>query len=92
MSQHYPKILKAEYFKDLILTITFSDNSVKYYNFEKIISKPAFRKLSKIAYLKNFEIAEGGFGLIWDDETDIAESELWLNGVDYLQSELSIVE
>jgi hypothetical protein len=45
-----------------------------------LTTKQVFKKLSNIHYFKNFAVYPGGYGLVWDDETDIAESELWLNG------------
>ncbi|OGU56807.1 MAG: hypothetical protein A2X64_07510 [Ignavibacteria bacterium GWF2_33_9] len=77
---NYPKILSAEYYRDLILKISFSDNSIKYYNFEILTSKEVFKKLTNLNYFKNFSIYSGGYGLVWDEDTDIAESELWQNG------------
>ena len=89
---NYPKILSAEYYKDLILKIHFSDNSLKYYNFKKLASKEVFSKLSNINFLKNFQIAPGGYALIWDDEIDIAESELWINGTTTPKNNLVFIE
>jgi hypothetical protein len=72
--------LNAEYYRDLILKITFSDNSSKYYDFTHLTKKEVFRKLTNLNFFKNFSVYSGGYGLVWDEETDIAESELWLNG------------
>ncbi len=78
----FPKILNAETVNNLQMEILFSDYSKKIYDFNKISERPPFNRLKNKSYFNNFKISEGGYGIEWDEETDIAESELWLNGID----------
>jgi len=34
-----------------------------------------------LAFFKNFKIESGGYGLVWNEDIDISEYELWKNGV-----------
>ena len=46
---------------------------------------PIFRSLSEIPGL--FELVQvdtGGYGVIWNDEIDLAAEEIWNNGIDVL--------
>jgi hypothetical protein len=40
-----------------------------------------FSPLRQPAFFKNFEIDSGGYAIVWNDEIDISEYELWQNGV-----------
>jgi len=75
-----PRINDVEIVKNLLLKIEFSDGTIKTYDLEQLTSKEPFSKLKNWGYFKNFKISPGGYALIWDDEVDIAEYELWKNG------------
>jgi hypothetical protein len=47
-----------------------------------------FAKLQNPSFLKNFQIDSGGYGLVWNEDIDISEYELWKNGVSCTDSAL----
>jgi hypothetical protein len=47
-----------------------------------------FAPLKNPSFFKNFRIEAGGYGLVWNEDIDISEYELWKNGIS-LKYELS---
>jgi hypothetical protein len=41
-----------------------------------------FFPLKNPAFFKNFQIDPTGSGIIWNDEIDISEYEIWINGTE----------
>jgi hypothetical protein len=76
-----PKIVSARAIDDRTLLVEFSNHEVKRYDISKLLDKPMFRSLQNPQFFKNFVIDLGGYGLVWNDEIDISEYELWQNGV-----------
>jgi hypothetical protein len=77
----YPRILRAKAVDDATLIIEFTNREVKKYSILHLLSNPMFSPLQQPAFFKNFKIEQGGYGVIWNDEIDISEYELWKNGV-----------
>lgn len=46
-----------------------------------------FAPLSNPDFFKKLSIESGGYGLVWNDEIDISEYELWRNGVTLMGEE-----
>jgi hypothetical protein len=75
-----PKIISAQVISDRILLIEFSQSEVKKYDISKLLDNPMFAKLQNPNFFKNFQIESGGYGLVWNEDIDISEYELWKNG------------
>ncbi len=76
-----PKIVSAQAVADRLLVIEFSDNTIKKYDISRLLDKEMFAPLKSPSFLKNFRIEAGGYGLVWNEDVDISEYELWNNGV-----------
>ena len=77
-----PQIITSKVVALLTLLVGFSDGSKKQYNIEKFSKKHDwYESLKNINYLKDFTIEPGGYALSWGNEMDIAEYEIWKNGV-----------
>jgi len=76
-----PRIISAQAIDDRTLLVEFSNHDVKKYDISQLLDKPMFASLQKPGFLKSFSIDLDGYGLIWNDEIDISEYELWQNGV-----------
>ncbi len=83
-----PKIISAQVIGDRTLLIEFSDREFKQYDISNLLSKPMFAPLKNPSFFKNFRIEAGGYGLVWNEDIDISEYELWKNGIS-LKYELS---
>ena len=75
------RIVSAKSIDDLTLVVKFTNNELREYNISKLLDKPMFSLLKNPAFFRNFIIESGGYGLVWNDEIDISEYELWQNGV-----------
>ncbi|MCT7953430.1 DUF2442 domain-containing protein [Ancylothrix sp. C2] len=77
----YPRILWAQAIDNRTLVVKFSNDEFRKYDISKLLEKPLFAKLHNPVVFKNFRIEEGGYGLVWDEDVDISEYELWQNGI-----------
>jgi len=68
----------------LRLRAVFQDGELKIYDVAPIQERwPVFRSLKEIPGL--FELVQvdtGGYGIVWNDEIDLAAEEIWNNGKD----------
>ena len=76
-----PKIVAARAVDDRTLLIEFSQNEFKKYDISKLFNNQMFAPLRNPSFFKNFRIETGGYGLVWNEDIDISEYELWKNGV-----------
>ena len=76
-----PKILSAQAIDDRTLLIEFSQSEFKKYDISQLLSKEMFAPLQNPSFFKSFKIEAGGYGLVWNEDIDISEYELWKNGV-----------
>jgi hypothetical protein len=84
----YPKIRTAKAIDDFTLVVEFTNQELKRYDIRQLFNVPMFSPLRQPEFFKNFEIAEGGYGLVWNEEVDISEYELWENGIALASEEL----
>ena len=76
-----PRIVSAQTIDDLTLIVKFTNNELREYDISKLLDKPMFSLLKNPAFFRNFIIESRGYGLVWNDEIDISEYELWQNGI-----------
>ena len=77
----YPRILSASVADDHTLIIEFTNQEVKQYNILNLLENPVFAPLRQPAFFRNFKIEPGGYGIVWSEEIDLSEYELWRNSV-----------
>ncbi len=82
----YPRILKAKAIDDTSLVIEFTNQEVKRYDISRLLDIPMFSPLRQPAFFRDFKVEQGGYGVVWNEEIDISEHELWKNGVTLAQS------
>lgn len=76
----YPRISKAKAVNGNTLIVEFSNKETKEYTIHHLLEKPIFAPLRSPSFFKNFKIEPGGYALVWTEEIDISEYELWKNG------------
>lgn len=76
----YPKILSVIPLENYQLRVTFTNHITKRYDCSDILTHPAFSLLHDPAIFRTVQVDQGGYGVFWNDEMDISESELWLHG------------
>jgi hypothetical protein len=75
-----PRIVSAIAIDDTTLLIEFSNHDRKQYCIKHLLDKPMFLLLQNPSFFRSFQIDDGGYGIIWNDEMDLSEYELWRNG------------
>ncbi|WP_286395631.1 DUF2442 domain-containing protein [Pseudanabaena mucicola] len=74
-------MISAQVIGDRTLLIEFSDREFNQYDISNLLNKPMFAPLKNPSFFKDFRIEAGGYGLVWNEDIDISEYELWKNGV-----------
>ena len=79
--ESYPKIKQVEPIAEKKLLVTFSNNIKKIYDCTSLLKEEAFKPLLDNALFQSVKADKYGYGIIWSDEIDLSESELWINGL-----------
>lgn len=77
----YPRIHRAKAVNNTTLIVEFTNQEIKSYDVSHLFDVPMFSPLRKPAFFKNFKVEERGYGIVWNEDIDISEYELWKNGV-----------
>lgn len=80
--ESYPRIKYLETLPDYRLFLIFDNGDIKVYSIAERLQTPAFRPLLDQTLFNAAQIANGGYGVIWNDEIDLSEYELWVKGVE----------
>jgi hypothetical protein len=54
---------------------------IKVYDCKPLLKEEPFKLLQNENFFKRVKVDSGGYGISWNDDIDLAESELWLKGV-----------
>jgi hypothetical protein len=84
-----PRIVSAEAIDDVTLIVEFSNHDRRRYSVVGLFDKPMFLPLRNPSFFRSFKVDEGGYGIVWNDEIDLSEYELWQNGVAVSGDDLS---
>lgn len=77
---NYPKIISVQPLEDYQLMIEFSNQEYRQYDVKPLLNKEMFAPLKNLSFFKNVQVETGGYAVIWNDDIDISEYELWING------------
>lgn len=76
-----PRIVEVKPLENMVLSVLFENNILRQYDVKPLIKKyPAFADLKNNALFNLVAVGPGGFGVIWNDEIDLSEYEIWVNG------------
>ncbi|VEN73138.1 conserved hypothetical protein [Candidatus Desulfarcum epimagneticum] len=76
----YPTIKSVKTVEKNTLIVHFSNNEKRKYDVTPLLNKKMFSALKNSAFFKNVRIDTGGYALIWNEDIDISEYEIWRNG------------
>ena len=82
----YPKIRSVEPRQGKALLVTFDNGVKKEYDCRPLLQSEAFRPLQDDAIFRCAHADPHGYGVVWNEEIDLAESEIWLHGRSVEQS------
>ncbi len=76
----YPKITRVVPLRNNELEVLFENGTTKIYDCTPLLKESVFEPLKNSYLFKQVHVDTGGYGIIWNDDIDLAESELWVNG------------
>ena len=76
-----PRIDSAKVIKDYSLLVKFSNGDIRLYDVSRLLDNPMFARLRNPTFFSNFQVEPGGYALVWNEDIDISEYELWHNGI-----------
>lgn len=76
----YPKVKAVKILEEMKLEVIFDGNTKKIYDCSTVIREEPFNRLNDRTLFKNVHVDLGGYGISWDDDIDLSESELWTHG------------
>ena len=76
----YPKIRSVRAEADKTLRVQFDNGVAKLYDCKPLLSTEPFSVLQNDAMFREVHADTHGYGVIWNDEIDLAESEIWIYG------------
>lgn len=77
----YPKITEVRAVEDWRLHVVFANGVCKLYDCKPLLAEAAFAPLANGWLFRAVQVDPGGFGVSWNEDIDLAESELWEHGV-----------
>ncbi|TAK08937.1 DUF2442 domain-containing protein [bacterium] len=76
----YPRVREVRPLPGKRLFVTFSTGEARIYDCQPLLAEEAFRPLADEALFRQARADRDGYAVIWSDEIDLAESEIWING------------
>jgi hypothetical protein len=76
----YPLVRTVRPLPDKRLFVTFETGEARIYDCRPLLKEDAFRALADEALFRKVRPDPHGYAVIWSDEIDLAESEIWVNG------------
>lgn len=77
---NYPKVRAAKAIDDHTLLVEFNNRQKKKYDVSLLLQKEMFLPLKNPAFFKEVKVEQGGYAVVWNNNIDISEYELWKNG------------
>ncbi len=75
-----PGVKNIEALENYILIATFDNGIKKKYDLKPLLKEKNFEPLRDKKLFKRVKVDAGGYAIVWNDKTDLAENELWTNG------------
>ncbi len=79
-----PKILSVQALENKKLLVKFINGIEKIYDCSQLLNLEMFQILENEAFFKAVKVDSGGYGISWNDDSDLSEYELWINGAEHV--------
>ena len=76
----FPKVEAVIPLPEMKLLVQFAGGEQKLYDCHPLIDREPFSRAKTSRSSAKSKWMPGGYGISWNDSTDLSESELWLNG------------
>jgi hypothetical protein len=78
--EHYPRIESVLPLGGRRLLVAFTNGVTKVYDCTPLLAYEPFKPLAGDALFRCVKADPHGYGVVWNDNIDLAEAELWENG------------
>ena len=75
-----PKIKSASAIDNHTLLVEFENKQKRKYDVSPLFDREMFSPLKNPVFFKALQVEQGGYAVVWSNEIDISEYELWCNG------------
>lgn len=79
-STTYPRVRNVIPWPGKMLLVQFDNGQERVYDCTPLLRSAVFRPLEDEAIFRCVHADSHGYGVVWNDDIDLAESEVWLNG------------
>lgn len=76
----FPRVVAVEALPSAQLRVTFEGGQRRVYDCGPLLERAEFRLLRDEGFFRAVRADPHGYGVVWNDGVDLAESELWLGG------------
>lgn len=76
----FPKIHSVKAIDEKNLLVVFDNQQKKKYDITPLLKKEMFQPLKNSSFFKQVKVDTGGYAVVWNNQLDISEYELWKNG------------
>jgi hypothetical protein len=76
----YPKIESVRALRSKTLKVVFKSGDIRYYDCRPLLKEEPFKALQNEALFRAVKAEEHGYAVVWNDEIDLSESEIWIHG------------
>jgi len=80
MQTTYPKASAVTPLAGKRLLVTFATGERKIYDCTPLLKEEVFRPLQNEELFRRARADKHGYGVVWNEEIDLAEGDLWVNG------------
>jgi hypothetical protein len=77
-----PRIESVKPLEGKRLLVKFVNGVEKVYDCNQLLHLEMFQPLRNEAFFRSVKVDAGGYGVSWDDNVDLSEYELWVNGTE----------
>ncbi|MBV5338944.1 MAG: DUF2442 domain-containing protein [Deltaproteobacteria bacterium] len=77
----YPKVKSVAPLSGKKLFVTFTTGDTRVYDCAPLLNESSFFSLKDDTFFRNVHVDQTGYGVVWNDNVDLSESELWINGM-----------
>ena len=76
----YPKIESVKALRSKTLKVIFKSGDIRFYDCRPLLKEEPFTALQNEALFRAVKADEHGYAVVWNDEIDLSESEIWIHG------------
>lgn len=76
----FPRVIAVEVLSNEQLRVTFEGGQRRVYDCRPLFAREEFRFLRNEGFFRAVHADPHGYGVSWNEDIDLAESELWLGG------------